>query len=511
VVEHHLAHGNYESGREYLEKIIQVNYRIPVPEPDVIRQILRHELDDVRVSVEQQLVQPQADSADRPDHSKPHLRHDADRCERIVTRHFPVHFATVRSIKRYVNALRLALPPAACRVDLVDFYVIELIRLFYPDLHRKIALAEDTLVGSAQNHSDDSTADRRKELDRQLSNLIPRYNDEASLSPTSRSLLALLYDLFPDLREIERRPAVRARWTKNARVCSDVSFGRYFLLSAPADDLPEVIRERLGEALGGGDLPMEQGIRECIRAARKRGKIPNLLDEVTGRIGGLQAADAAQLATVICSCDVRDDLHLSDRHEDHRPLSKLVQRCIRRQTNERVEHIISQIIANGKAPFTVANVFEDIFNAGLPIQNPEPAIGRLKAQVGDEIVAATEADAFWDGTRWRYLLRLASTYLDESIGDTMNRCTADDRRLLAFCETVADSLEAEEVRSKSTVSNRDILVWVESAGSARLEQASQGDGENAESATALLVRLKEILEQGGISRPGNPERRGPLL
>ena len=497
VVERHLAHGKYESGREYLEKIIQVNYRIPEPESDVIRHILRHELDDVRVSVEQQFVKLQANSAGRPDQTNQHLRRDSDRYERIVTRHFPVHFATVRSIKRYVNALRLALPPAAGMVDLVDFHVIELIRLFYPELYGKIALAGDTLVVSAQNDDDGNTAERRRELDRQLSTWIPGYNDEASLSPTSKSLLSLLYDLFPDLCEIEYRLAVRARWTTNARVCSDASFDRYFLLSAPASDLPEAIQDRLGEALDGGDLTMEEGIRECIRGARKRGMIPNLLEELAARTGALDAGDAAQLATVICSCDMRDDLQLSDRHEDHRPLSELVRRCIVKQASEDVGRVMSRIIEDGSALFTVANVFEDIFDAGLAIQDPVQSIGRLKSEVGKKIVAATEAEAFWDGTRWRYLLRLASTYFDESIGDTMNRFAADDGRLLAFCETVAESLEAEEPGSKSTVSNGDILKWIESVGSARLGSVGRGDGEFAERAAALLIRLKAILEQGG--------------
>ena len=497
VVERHLAHGKYEPGREYLEKIIQVNYRIPEPESDVIRHILRHELDDVRVSVEQQFLKRQAGRADRPGQTIQHLRRDSDRYERIVTRHFAVHFATVRSIKRYVNALRLALPPAAGTVDLVDFYIIELIRLFYPELYRKIALAADTLVVSAQNDDGGNTAERRKELDRQLSTWIPGYTDEASLSPTSKSLLSLLYELFPDLSEIECRQAVRARWTTNARVCSDVSFDRYFLLSAPASDLPEAIHDRLKEALGGGDLTMEEGIRECIRGARKRGIVPNLLEELAARTGALDAADAAQLATVICSCDVRDDLQLSDRHEDHRPLSELVRRCIAKQPNEDVEDVISGIIEDGSALFTVVNVFEDIFRAGLAIQDPVQAIGRLKSEVGKKIVAATEEEAFWDGTRWRYLLRLASTYFHESVGDTMNRCAADDGRLLAFCETVAESLEAEEPGSESTVSNGDILRWVESVGSARLVQVGQGDGEYTEKATALLVRLKAILEQAG--------------
>ena len=492
VVERHLSHGKYESGREYLEKIIQVNYRIPEPESDVIRHILRHELDDVRVSVEQRFLKQETDRAGRPGQTNRHLRRDSDRYERVVTRHFAVHFATVRSIKRYVNALRLALPPAAGTVDLVDFYVIELIRLFYPELYRKIALASDALVVSAQN--DDNTADRRKELDRQLSTWIPQYNDEASLSPTSKSLLSLLYELFPDLREIEYRPAVRARWTKNARVCSDASFDRYFLLAAPTNDLPEAIEDRLEEALGGDDLTMEEGIRECIRSARKRGRIPNLLEEMAARTGALNPDDLERLATVVCSFDVRDDFQLSDRHADHRPLSDLVRMCIVKQLNNAMEDVMTRVINQGKALFTVANVFEDIIGPGLAIQDERQAIGRLRLAVRDKIATAARGEAFWDGERWRYLLRLASTNGDETITDTMTRCTESDRSLLAFCESFAESLEAEEQGSENTVSNRDILEWVDSAGRVRLTQVGQGDGEHVERANALLARLASIGE-----------------
>lgn len=501
VVESHLAHGEYEAGREYLAKIIQVNYRIPKPQPDVIRHILRHELDDVRVSIEQQLRRQHEHGAGRTGQHTQHIRRDTDRYERLVHRHFEVHFSTLRNIKRYVNALRLALPPVAGKVDLVDFYVIELIRLFYPELYGNIARAANPLVVDDMGSNDFDTPERGKKLAEQLSTLIPECRDKSTMSPTSESLLSLLYELFPDLKQIERRPAVRARWARDARVCSYASFDRYFILSAPTGDLPKGIEDRLRKALASSELIEGDGIRGCIRSARKRGIVPSLLDAMAARTSDLDAGEAERLAKVVCSLDVRDDLQLSDRHDDHRSLSGLVRRCIAKQANENVEDVISRVIRDGKSLFTVANVFEDIFAAGLAIQGEEQAVGRLKAAVREKIVAATVDEGFWEGRRWWYLLRVASTFVGEAIGDTMTRCAEDEGSLLAFYESFTESLEAEEPGSDSTVLKRDILDWVESAGWVRLTQVGQGDGEYAERANAVLGRLESVRD----STSGNAE------
>ncbi len=110
VVERNLDEDTGIRGRDYLEKIIQVSFDIPEPEPSTRYRILFSELDAVLETLK----------------TKPLDQH---RWGNMFQSGFKEHFRTIRHIKRYANGLRLTLAPVAQEVDLVDFLAIELLRV----------------------------------------------------------------------------------------------------------------------------------------------------------------------------------------------------------------------------------------------------------------------------------------------------------------------------------------------------------------------------------------------
>ena len=193
VVEQHMAHGAPGFGREYLEKIIQVSYNIPPPHPRIIPSLLKDEMVDVRRAIEKTVF-----GDDRYERL-----FDAGRYDQVFSESFAQHFNTVRSIKRYVNALRLTLPPVAGQVDLVDFYVIELIRLHYPGVYLQITQNKEMLLNQS---TDDETLNKRSQWLSEVLELLKKLN---TLRISAIRCKACYASCFPILPQAIRTLAIR--------------------------------------------------------------------------------------------------------------------------------------------------------------------------------------------------------------------------------------------------------------------------------------------------------------
>ena len=114
------------------------------------------------------------------------------------------HFATLRSVNRYANALRLSLPPVAGTVDLVDFCVLEFLRVLYPKIyvstfrHRGLLAIEPASIDTDAGEPTLLDQKRREWLEKvpTIDNVPSRLHD---------SLCDLLVASFPDLEDANLR------------------------------------------------------------------------------------------------------------------------------------------------------------------------------------------------------------------------------------------------------------------------------------------------------------------
>ena len=97
IVEKRLDEASGISGREYLEKIVQVSFDIPSPESEKVLQVLQSEIDRVTRSMQTR-------------------EFDNDRWTRLLESGFKDHFRTLRQVKRFANGLRLTFSPIAREV-----------------------------------------------------------------------------------------------------------------------------------------------------------------------------------------------------------------------------------------------------------------------------------------------------------------------------------------------------------------------------------------------------------
>lgn len=290
VVEKNLDEENGIRGRDYLEKIVQVAVDIPAPERVVIREILVKELNEIVASVPTKAV-------------------DDDRFREADRRGFGDHFRTIRQVKRYANAVKFTLPTVKKDVDPVDFLVVELFRVFHPEVYHGLAHGKDWLApgvfARAKQHA--STLGRQSDTSQDLKEWVADLCKKASPGFEER-VRDLLRILFPKLTRSEGRIFAQSvddtEGRRLGRICSPDAFDKYFLLAMPRGDVSDVEVQAFVDGLANVD-----GTRDLLRRSPGSRQTARLLQRVLDYIKDLPIAQVAVLLEVMF--DLGDELHVS--------------------------------------------------------------------------------------------------------------------------------------------------------------------------------------------------------
>lgn len=350
VVEKNLDEENGIRGRDYLEKIVQVAVDIPAPERVVISEILVKELNEIVASVPTKAV-------------------DDDRFWEADRRGFGDHFRTIRQVKRYANAVKFTLPTVAKDVDLADFLVVELFRVFHPEVYHGLAHGKDWLApgvfARAKQHA--STLGRQSDTSQDLKEWVADLCKKASPGFEER-VRDLLRILFPILSRSEGR--IFARWVddpesrKLGRICSPDAFDKYFLLAVPQGDVSDVEVQAfvngLADVEGTGDL---------LRRAPASRQTARLLERVLDYVEDLQIPQIETLLDVMF--DLGDELHVSLPVIGFSPIvPTVVYQCIKcRTTEEERFNLLLPFVPRAKALGTLICLVDSVLPAP-PTQQP---------------------------------------------------------------------------------------------------------------------------------------------
>jgi len=116
------------SGEEYLEKIIQVSFELPVPDKISLRRLLFEKLDNIFT-----------------ESPKPEI--NQTRWGEIYFQGIDRFINSVRDITRFINTLTGTYPAVKHEVNPVDFIAIESLRVFSPNIYNIIHQNPHILVG----------------------------------------------------------------------------------------------------------------------------------------------------------------------------------------------------------------------------------------------------------------------------------------------------------------------------------------------------------------------------
>ena len=204
--------GNKKSGKNFLEKIIQVPLQIPRAQSadlqqycfDLINNAIRENKTDLKES-------------------------EAQRFASEFSRNILLRLNTPRLAVRYGNSLSFAFPLLDGEVNLADLMLIEALKVFYAKHYEFVKHNSSYFLSSYDSHSGsllENKEAKKKELQEHLEIL-----GKSLTNRERKAVLDLLKELFPRLKEafensFHHRGSLE--WYKAKRIVSPEYFNRYF-------------------------------------------------------------------------------------------------------------------------------------------------------------------------------------------------------------------------------------------------------------------------------------------
>ena len=195
---------------EYLSKIIQVPFSVPLMSSLAIEKMLLDELS--------RLVK-----------DLPEKRWNQEYWNLLYLSGFRSFFKSIRDIKRYINSLSISFNLIINEVNPVDYFAISAMQIFYFDIYLGIRDNKDLFTKVFSQHS--STGQEKKHAANDRLNKILNYENKE----VPNYFKNVLEVLFPNLKSFEENiiyaSSNQSEWRKELRICSPEFFDIYFRLS----------------------------------------------------------------------------------------------------------------------------------------------------------------------------------------------------------------------------------------------------------------------------------------
>lgn len=239
-------------GEEYLEKIVQIPFEVPLADKQEIERLLFGQLDQLIKDI-------------------PEEQWDKVYWGNIYHGGLKHFFVTIRDVTRYINSLRLSFDMVKGEVNAIDFLAITGIQVFLPDLYVGIRDNKEVFAGESKERGTQAQRDEeRKRCDAILAKAL---NIEQS------KLKEFMRRLFPRLEAVYGGANYGSSWLDNwrkaGRVCSPDIFDTFFRLSVPKNEISQ--KDILRILADGNDY--DTFLKHLI-ALSEQGKIVRFLDRL---------------------------------------------------------------------------------------------------------------------------------------------------------------------------------------------------------------------------------------
>jgi predicted KAP-like P-loop ATPase len=230
IVESNIAKALNVPGRDYLEKIVQVAFDVPMIDVACVHQVLFQRLDS--------LLSAEAVSA----------RFSQKRWANVFFSGLRPYFATLRDVNRFISTLAFQFSSlsadGAFEVNPIDLIVLEVIRLHEPEVYRALQSSKDLLTASSRPGRPSTEAAAKAVVSIMETGCEDRRDE----------LRELIKHLFPTIEWALGGPQYAheygEQWYRDLRVCSKKVFDRYFRLTVSDKELSQAAVERLLRARG---------------------------------------------------------------------------------------------------------------------------------------------------------------------------------------------------------------------------------------------------------------------
>jgi len=341
---------NGNSGKEFLEKIVQVGFDLPLPEKQRLYQALTEELE--------KLV---TDDAVLP-------RFDKQRWLNIFHGGINTFFGNLRDVRRYLASLSFHISlfknQDSFEVNPIDLIALEALRVFEPEVYCKLPALKGNLFEDQRRNILDSKENEKVQRIQEsiLGNVATKHKDSV------KQILKLLFPnagWFLDGYLGSHSEGMYEDWLRDLRVCHSTIFDRYFTLAVPEGDITQAELDAFLSVINDRDALLKQ-----FRILHEKGLAGPLLDrlEVYKQKIELKYADSFIPALFDIADELPDKL---EGFEDITPISQIARVIYwylqqEKDTTERAKIIKKAIEASNSIllPVRIIDDEIDLLNKG---------------------------------------------------------------------------------------------------------------------------------------------------
>lgn len=203
-------------GEEYLEKIVQVPFELPIPGRSDLRTLLTEKLDSMLVGTPAELF-------------------DQSYWGNIYLEGIDHFIGTPRDVIRLANTLFVTYPSLRKEVNAVDFIAIETLRVFAPSVYEIIRKNPDSFAGHT---SDTALEDKRED---ELRAFHDSWMKQGDYRDKGKLIKQLVSRLFPKVHAVwggsGYGSSYLSEWQRNRHICSPDVFPIYFRFAVLQGDI----------------------------------------------------------------------------------------------------------------------------------------------------------------------------------------------------------------------------------------------------------------------------------
>jgi len=277
IVEENLQKATSGTGKDFLEKIVQVGFDVPQVEQSKLQRVLFARLNEA-------LADPKFSK-----NFKPH------RWGNLFFSGLGPYFRTLRDVYRFLGVLDVQIarmvPRGSFEVNPIDLIALEVLRVFEPAVYHLLPGSKERLTKLPSSPFRRSITDSEKDDKLRLDSLA-----DAARSENKASAREVLENLFPQLST-----GNEGIFFRELRVCHPDVFDRYFLLSVPEGDISQADIDALMASTSDRDQLVAQ-----FTELKKRDLLDVALDRLEAYKEEVDIADAVPFISALF--DIGDDL-----------------------------------------------------------------------------------------------------------------------------------------------------------------------------------------------------------
>lgn len=453
VVVRALGKVQHGDGKEYLEKIVQVPFEIPVPNIDDIHEALFSKLNGILGDI------PEEDW-------------DKETWVELFQQGIKNYIRSIRDVIRYTNVFSLKYELLKNETSVVDLLGLTCLQVFEPTVYSKLPSYKDILCGERRSFSHERQKEMEEKVECAINRIAPDDGSVTDLEATKN----ILGTLFPGIKTnmgwsygVGRGYSRRDSLIRNS-IAAPECFDRYFALTLENGAIPTAtVRRMVFES-------SESELAEEIMQIYRDGKIVRLLEaiEVYAGAGDGRSIDAERAAIIIkvLSCNW-SSFEVEDEGFFAVPFAWRLLYCVdpllKRMDSKARASLMCSIFENEKVQVsTVALLLQDFENQlGRYAENaresadavlPLDAVLKLEAIFKERAVKAIDSKVVlrqYHGLRFLWLLEQIAP---ETAADKKKSMVTDDVSLVKIIDecTSRESVAVRIVAKTRTV-DRDRL------------------------------------------------------